>query len=59
MLDNKFVRAGAFFAVAFGVPVVLGAVFGGLYRAVRIGVVTGVVFAVVSQFFEPSVSALE
>lgn len=59
MMDNKFIRAGAFFVVAFGVPVALGAVFGDLDRAIQIGVVMGVIFAVMSQFFEPSVSALE
>jgi hypothetical protein len=55
MLDNKFARAGVFFAVAFGVPVLLSLVTGGsLDRGVQIGVTMGIIFAVMSQFFEPA-----
>lgn len=54
MLNNKFVRAAVFFAVAFSVPVLLSLVTGGtLDRGIQIGVTMGIVFAVVSQFFEP------
>ena len=55
MLENRFLRAGVFFAVAFGVPVLLALATGGtLDRGVEIGVITGIVFAVMSQFFEPA-----
>lgn len=55
MLENKFVRAGVFFTVAFGVPVLLSLFPGGtLDRGVEIGVVMGIIFAVMSQFFEPT-----
>lgn len=54
MLENEFVRAGVFFVVAFGVPVLLALFTGGdLDRSIEIGVVMGIIFAVMSQFFEP------
>jgi hypothetical protein len=53
VLESRFVRAGAFFAVAFGVPVALGAYFDDVESGIRTGTATGVVFAVMSQFFEP------
>ncbi|MFC7079469.1 hypothetical protein [Halorussus caseinilyticus] len=54
MLENKFVRAGVFFVVAFGVPVLLALFTGGNFdRGIEIGVVMGIIFAVMSQFFEP------
>lgn len=56
MLDNKFIRAAVFFVVAFGIPLVLGAYFGDIDQGIRIGVVMGVIFAVMSQFFEPRIS---
>lgn len=59
MLENRYVRAGAFFLVAFAVPVVLSQLTGGtLDRGIRIGVITGIVFAVMSQFFEPTDSSV-
>lgn len=55
MLENKFVRAGVFFLVAFAVPVLLSLLTGGtLDRGLQIGVVMGTIFAVMSQFFEPT-----
>lgn len=55
MLENKLVRAGVFFIVAFGVPVLLSLLTGGTVdRGVQIGVVMGIIFAVMSQFFEPA-----
>lgn len=54
MLADKFSRAAVFFVVAFSVPVLLSVLTGGEFdRGVQIGVVMGVIFAVVSQYFEP------
>lgn len=59
MLENKFVRAGVFFLVAFAVPILLSQLTGGtLDRGVQIGVVMGIIFAVMSQFFEPTDSSV-
>jgi hypothetical protein len=47
-----------FFLVAFGVPVLLSVLTGGaLERGVRTGVIMGIVFAVMSQFFEPAIES--
>lgn len=55
MLEDKFPRAAVFFVVAFGVPVLLSLLTGGEFnRGVQIGVVMGIIFAVVSQYFEPT-----
>lgn len=55
MMENKFVRAGVFFLVAFAVPVLFSQLTGGtLDRGIQIGVVMGIIFAVMSQFFEPT-----
>lgn len=57
MLENKFSRAVVFFVVAFGVPVLLSLLTEGNFdRGVQIGVVMGIIFAVISQFFEPATS---
>lgn len=54
MLEDKFPRAAVFFVVAFGVPVILSLLTGGEFnRGVQIGVVMGIIFAVMSQYFEP------
>jgi hypothetical protein len=54
MLENKFARAGVFFIVAFSVPALLSLVTGGTFdQGIRIGVMMGIIFAVMSQFFEP------
>jgi hypothetical protein len=58
MLERKLPRAAAFFLVAFGVPVLLSVLTGGsLERGVRTGVLMGIIFAVMSQFFEPAVGS--
>lgn len=57
MLENKFTRAAIFFVVAFGVPVILAYFFGDVSRGIQYGVVMGLIFAIVSQFFEPKVSS--
>lgn len=55
MLEDKFYRAAVFFVVAFGVPVLLSLLTGGDFdRGVQIGVVMGIIFAVMSQYFEPA-----
>lgn len=54
MLENKVVRAAVFFLVAFGVPTVLGAITNDFNQGIHIGVVTGIIFAVISQFFKPA-----
>lgn len=54
MLGNKFVRAGVFFTVAFSVPILLSLVTGGTFdQGIQIGVMMGIIFTVISQFFEP------
>lgn len=58
MLEQRFPRAAVFFLVAFGVPVLLSVLTGGaLERGVRTGVIMGIVFAVMSQFFEPAIES--
>ena len=54
MLENNLVRAGAFFAVACGVPILLGLLTDDVVGGIRIGVVMGIVFGVASQYFEPA-----
>lgn len=55
MLEKKFPRSAVFFSVAFGVPVPLTLLTGGNFnRGVQIGIVMGIIFAVMSQFFEPT-----
>lgn len=53
MLENKFVRAVVFFAGAFGIPVELGIYFEDFNQGILSGVLMGIIFAVMSQFFEP------
>jgi len=53
VLENRFVRAGAFFAVTFGIPVAIDTYFRDVEIGIRIGTATGIIFAVMSQFFEP------
>ena len=58
MLEERFPRAAVFFVVAFAVPVILSLVTGGsVDRGVQIGVVMGIIFAVMSQFFEPEIGS--
>jgi hypothetical protein len=58
MLENRVPRAAVFFGVAFGVPVLLSLLTGGNFdRGLQIGVVMGILFATMSQFFEPAVEA--
>lgn len=60
MLEDKFVRAGVFFGVAFSVPVLLSLLTDGdLNRGIQIGVVMGVIFGVISQYFEPKPTSAE
>ncbi|WP_121744450.1 hypothetical protein [Natronorubrum halophilum] len=59
MLANKFARAGVFFVVAFSVPVILGVVTNDYDSGLQVGVVMGVIFAVVSQYFEPKPNVTE
>lgn len=55
MLESKSPCAAVFFIIAFGVPVLLSLLTGGNFsRGVQTGVVMGIVFAVMSQFFEPA-----
>ena len=54
MLENRYLRAGAFFLVAFSVPVVLGMLLSDVDGGLRVGVTMGIVWAVMSQFFEPA-----
>jgi hypothetical protein len=54
MLENRYLRAGAFFLVAFSVPVVLGVLSSDVDGVLRVGVVMGIVRAVTSQLFEPA-----
>ena len=57
MLEKKYPRAAVFFVVAFGIPVLLTLLTSGnIDRGVQIGVVMGIIFAVMSQFFEPAAS---
>lgn len=60
MLENKFARAGVFFIVAFSVPILLNLLTdGGLNRGIQIGVVMGIIFGAVSQYFEPKPTSVE
>jgi len=60
MFENKFARAGVFFAVAFSVPVLLSLLTDGdLNRGIQIGGVMGVIFGVMSQYFEPKPTFVE
>ncbi|WP_458210709.1 hypothetical protein [Haladaptatus sp. NG-SE-30] len=55
MPENKFPRAAVFFVVAFGAPVLLSLLTGEEFnRGVQIGVVMGIIFAVMSLYFEPT-----
>jgi hypothetical protein len=56
MLENTFVRGGVFFLVGFTVPVVLGVLLSDVDGGIQIGVVMGIVWAVLSQFFQPKPS---
>jgi len=59
VLENKFLRAGVFFVVAFSISVALAAFFGDVNKDIQIGMVMGIIFAVMSQFFEPKTGSEE
>lgn len=44
------------FVVAFGMPVAIGMIAGTVGQGLRSRVATGIVFAVMSQYFEPEIS---